>query len=233
MKKFILVMVFALLIALFIAFNYLIWDRESNLAEIKNLQTINASYDASISVQKREINSLEEEVSSLRERIRQLEQENEQLLKDKDLAVDAWNQAEASLRGKIDFINVIKEYTDIQFLANPVILWAEAINSGNFQEAYQIEYESLPAGERTVSLAAYTERMKVSVTQIEITDIRIDKLRGSGNGDIYLNIRFNVKLPEDVDIKNARFAEGENEMYVKVDYSKDKKAFIISSMNIY
>lgn len=52
MKRFFLVMVCAILIAVFIAFNYLLWDRESKLAEIKNLESVNASYSANISVQK-------------------------------------------------------------------------------------------------------------------------------------------------------------------------------------
>ena len=35
MKKFILVMVFVFITALFIAFNYLLWDRESKITDIK------------------------------------------------------------------------------------------------------------------------------------------------------------------------------------------------------
>ncbi len=232
MKKFILVMVFALLIALFIAFNYLIWDRESKLAEIKNLETVNASYDSSISVHKREINTLEEEVGGLRDQIEKLQQEKAQLQKEREQAASDRNHTEELLRDRIDFINILKEQADIQFFAKPVTMWAEAVNNGSFEEAYSIEYEGLQAKDRTVSLSAYIEQMKASVTKIEIVDIKVDKLRGSGNGDIYLDIRFNVKLVENADVLNSRFTDGENEMYVKVDYSKAKKAFIISSMNI-
>ena len=233
MKKFILVMVSALLIALFIAFNYLLWDRESKLAEIKNLESINASYSASVSVNKREISSLEEEIKSLNNQIGQYKDEIDKLLQERDQAISDRLQEEATLKAKVDFINVLKEHTDIQVLSRPVVLWAEAVNNGSFDEAFDIEYEGVPPRERTVSLSTYVEQMKATVERIEINEIKVDRLRGYGTGDIYLNVRFSVRLVEDADISSSRFSDGENEMYVKLDYSKDKKAFIISSMNIY
>ncbi len=233
MKKFILVMVSALLIALFIAFNYLLWDRESKLAEIRNLESVNASYSASVSVHKREINTLEEEVKSLNNQITQYRDEIDKLLQERDQAISDRLQEKATLKAKVDFINVLKEHTDIQVLSRPVVLWAEAVNNGSFDEAFDIEYEGVPPRERTVSLSTYVEQMKATVERIEINEIKVDRLRGYGTGDIYLNVRFSVRLVEDADISSSRFSDGENEMYVKLDYSKDKKAFIISSMNIY
>ena len=233
MKKFILVMVSALLIALFIAFNYLLWDRESKLAEIRNLESVNASYSASVSVHKREINTLEEEVKSLNNQITQYRDEIDKLLQERDQAISDRLQEEATLKAKVDFINVLKEHTDIQVLSRPVVLWAEAVNNGSFDEAFDIEYEGVLPRERTVSLRTYVEQMKATVERIEINEIKVDRLRGYGTGDIYLNVRFSVRLVEDADISSSRFSDGENEMYVKLDYSKDKKAFIISSMNIY
>ena len=233
MKKFILVMVFFLLIALFIAFNYLLWDRESKLAEIKNLESINASYSASVSVNKREISSLEEEIKSLNNQIGQYKDEIDRLQKEKEQAISDRVQGEAITREKIDLINALKEQTDIQFLSEPIILWAEALNNASFDEAYSIEYEGVPLKERAVSLSAYVEQMKSTVEKIEITEIKVDKLRGYGNGEIFLNVSFNVVLAENADPEASRFGDGENQMYVKVDYSKSKRAFIISSMTVY
>ena len=233
MKKFILVIVFALLIALFIAFNYLLWDRESKLAEIKNLESVNASYSAIVSVHKREISTLEEEVNSLNNQITQHKAEIDRLQKERDQAISDKVQGDTALKEKIDYINILKENADIEFLGQPVILWAEALNRGSFDEAFSIEYEGVPQKERTVSLSTYVEQMKSTVEEVEITGIKVDRLRGYGNGDIYLNVSFNARLVEDADTSVSRFTEGKNEMYVKVIYSKDKKAFVISSMNIY
>ncbi len=230
MKKFILVMVFVLLIAMFIAFNYLLWDRESKVAEIKNLQSVNVSNDASISAQKREIASLADEVSNLKDRIEQLEKDKEQLQKEKETLSSEVERTEASLRDRIDFINILKEHSDIEVLSQPIVSWAEALSQGNFEEAYNIEYAAVPEKDRTVKLSAYIDQMTSSVSKVEITDVKLDKLRGAGNGEIYLFVKYNVKLVENADTANLKFSDGENEMYVKVDYSKDKKAFIISSM---
>jgi len=233
MKKFILVMVFAVLIALFIAFNYLVWDRENKLAEIRNLESVNESYDASISVHKREVSSLEAEVNSLKEQIEKLESEKAQLQKERDIAVADKDQTEETLRERINFINALKEHIDTESLAQPVRSWAEAVNNGDFEQAYYIEYEGVAVKDRTVSLSTYVEEMKASVSKIEITDIKVDKLRGSGYGDIYLDVTCNVRLADNADTLKSRFSEGENEIYVKVDYSRDNKTFIISSMNIF
>ena len=91
----------------------------------------------------------------------------------------------------------------------------------------------MPLKERAVSLSAYVEQMKSTVEKIEITEIKVDKLRGYGNGEIFLNVSFNVVLAENADPEASRFGDGENQMYVKVDYSKSKRAFIISSMTVY
>lgn len=230
MKKFILVMVFVLLLALFIAFNYLLWDRESKTAEIKNLVSVNSSNDASISAQKREIAALVDEVSGLKDQIEQLERSNNQLQKDKETADAAIEQNEATLRERTDFINILKEHTDIGTLSKPIVSWAEALTQGNFEDAYNIEYAGVPEKDRPVKLSAYIDQMTSAVSKVEITEVKLDKLRGAGNGEIYLFVKFTVKLAENAETHQLKFSDGENEMYVKVDYSKEEKAFIIASM---
>ncbi len=230
MKKFILVMVFVLLIALFIAFNYLLWDRESKAAEIKNLLSVSTSNDASISAQKREISALVDEVSGLKDQIEQLEKDKQQLQKEKEAASVEFERAESNLRDRIDFINILKEHSNIESLSKPIIAWAEALTQGNFEDAYDIEYAAVPEKDRSVKLNAYIDQMTSAVSRVEITEVKLDKLRGAGNGEIYLFVKYNVKLVENAETANLKFSDGENEMYVKIDYSKEKKSFIISSM---
>lgn len=231
MKKFILVMVFILLTALFIAFNYLLWDRESKAAEIKSLENTNVSHNASISAQKREIDSLAEEVGSLSDQISQLENEKNQLIDEKNLLAADRDETKAALQERIEFINILKQYADINALSEPVKKWAEALNQGNYEEAYRLEYAGIPAKDRAVSISAYVEEMKSAIRKIEITDVKVDKLRGTGNGDIYLDVRLNVKLAEEADKDSSRFSEGDNDAYIRIDYSADKKEFVIYAIN--
>lgn len=231
MKKFILVMVFVFITALFIAFNYLLWDRESKITDIKNLEYTNASYNANISAQKREINALEEEVAGLSDQIDQLRNEKRQLNDEKDGLSADLNKKEEELKERISFINIIKQHVSIDIISKPVVKWVEALNSGNFEEAYTLEYAGISAKDSPVSLDVYVEDVKDTIKKIEITDIKIDKLRGAGNGEIYLDVRLNVKLAEGVDAGAARFTEGENEIYIRIDYSSEKKEFVISALN--
>ncbi|MGI6667971.1 MAG: hypothetical protein ACOX4M_00480 [Acetivibrionales bacterium] len=232
MKKFILVMVFVFIGALFIAFNYLLWDRESKIAEIKNLEYTNASNSASISAQKREINALEDEVSGLSEQIDRLKNEKRQLEDEKSELIADLDEKEEELRERINFINAVKQHVNIDVISQPVVKWAEALNHGNFEEAYELEYGSVPAKDRPVSLDAYIESMIDTLKKVSITDIKVDKLRGAGNGEIYLAVKLDVRLAEGVDDKSSRFSGGENEIYIRIDYSGAKKDFVISALNI-
>ncbi len=231
MKKLILIMVFMLLTALFIAFNYLLWDRESREKELKNLEYANASNNASISAQKREISSLEEENGNLNEKIEQLQNERNQLIEDKAAIASERDQSNTALQEKINFINTLKQYADIKTLSEPLTKWAEALNQGKYEEAYVLEYAGALQQNNAVSLDEYTNEMKNTVKKIEITEVKLDKLRGAGNGEIYLEARLNVKLAEGADKASPRFTEGINVKYIKLDYSYEKRTFIITSIN--
>jgi cell division protein FtsB len=231
MKKFILVMVFVLLAALFVAFNYLLWDRESKVTELKDLENANAGNNAMINSQKREIENLVEENKNLNNRIDELDKENKQLAQDNsNIKSDRDNKA-ALLDERIKFINSLKQIVDLKSLTEPLAKWADAINQGNYEEAYAVEYAGMPLKDRTVDLGSYSEDMKKTVRRIEIIDVKIDPIRGSGDGNLYLDLKLSVKLAEGADMSVSRFVEGENSAYVKFDYSADQKAFVISGIN--
>ncbi len=231
MKKFILVMVFVLLAALFVAFNYLLWDRESKLTELKELENTNAGNNAMINSQKREIENLVEENNNLNSRIDQLDKDNKQLAQDNSgIKSDRDNKA-AALDEKIKFINSLKQIVDIKVLTEPLTKWADAINQGSYEEAFAVEYAGVAPKDRTVNLDTYSRDMKKTVRRIEIIDVKLDPIRGSGDGDLYLDVKLSVKLAEDADMSVSRFVEGENSVYVRFDYSTDQKAFVISGIN--
>lgn len=230
MKKFILVMVFVLLTALFIAFNYLLWDRESKITELKNLEHEKASLNASINAQKREINILEQEVSSLRDQLDKKDDETSRLVYEKNELNTDLKKTKETLQGRIDFINVLKQHVDISTFSEPVVKWVEAVNQGNYEEAYDLEYEGVDVQDRPISLVAYADQFKDTINRIDIAEIKLDKLRGFVAGEVYLDVSLNVKLAETPKQKFPRFTQGENEIYIKIDYSQTKKKFIISDI---
>lgn len=233
MKKLVLVMVFVLLTAVFIAFNYLLWERESSQQTLKDLTYQNTNYKTDISTKTREIESLGNEINDLGNKITQLENEKAQLVQDKNGIVDQKNNSDAALRDKIDYFNTIKQYVDINIVSEPLTLWVDALNQGKYDAAYELEYAAVPSSNRSVTLDAYTEEMQKNIKKIEINEIKIDKLRGSGDGEIYLQVRLTVKLAETADKNNSRFSEGINERYIKIGYSTEKKTFVMLSISTY
>ena len=231
MKKLILVMVFVLLTAFFVAFNYLLWEREDTETKLKNLENANAGNNASISAQKREIDSLEERNTRLEDEIKSLGEEKERILTEKQALSEEKDKINRTLQERIKFINAVKQYVDIKVLSEPVTKWAEAVNQGKYKEAYELEFEGTAEDDRTTSQEEYAEGMKNTVRKIEINEVKLDKLRGAGEGEIFLEVRMNVKLADSNGKKLAAYTDGINEKYVKIDYSYEKKAFIISSIS--
>ena len=230
MKKLILVMVFVLLTALFIAFNYLLWEREDREKELRNLEYANVSNNASISAQKREIDSLEEEIGSLEDEMKSLEKERERNLVEKQSLAAEKDKINENLQDRIKFINAITKYIDIKTLSEPLTKWVEAVNQGRYEDAYNLEYEGIKLQGRPVSLEKYTEEMKKTIRKIEIVEVKLDKLRGAGNGEIFLEAKLNVKLTEDSDTDSTLYKDGINNKYVNIGYSYEKNAFFILSI---
>jgi len=231
MKKLILGMVFVLLTAFFIGFNYLLWERENNLNKLRNLENQNASNSASINAYKREIENLEEKNESLEEEVDKLKDELQRSQLEKQVLSEEKNVINQTLQERIRFINGIKQHIDLKILSEPLLQWAEAINQGKYNEAYELEFEGTLEQDRKLSLEEYTELMKNNVRKIEIADVMLDRYKGTGNGDIYLEVKMNVKLADEANKKQISYTDGINNKYVKLDYSSEKKAFIISSIN--
>lgn len=232
MKKLILVMVFVLLTALFIAFNYLLWERESRENDLKSLQNLNASNSASINAQKREIENLNEENKSQREKIDQLGNEKDQLSQE-IVSLQSQNEnSNAALQERINFINTLKQYADIKALSEPVTRWVEALNQGKYEDAYTIEFAGTPLKDRRITLAAYSDQIKNTIRKIELTEIKVDKIRGADKGDIYLEVQISIKLAEAANAATARFKEGMNNLYVKIGYSDEDKAFKMTEITV-
>jgi septal ring factor EnvC (AmiA/AmiB activator) len=231
MKKLVLAMVFVLLSALFIAFNYLLWDRESREKELRDLEVVNATNNSSINAQTRQIDRLEKEITSLNNKIDQLELDKEQLGRDKSDLTTEKTESEIVMQQKIIFINALKQAVDIKTFSEPVTKWANALNQGKYEEAYELEYAAVPLADRDISLSEYKAKMKKNLHKIEIAEIKLDGLKGSDTGEIFLKVKLAAKLAPGADKTGGDFTEGINEKAFKIDYSADKKTFIIASIS--
>ncbi len=227
MKKLVLIMVFVLLMALFIAFNYLLWDRESKVNELKSLEYNNASYLADITSQSRDIKRLENENNEYISDISKLEKEKEQLAQ-KNLQLESDKNQETGKTGhKIDIINILKQSVDIKLFGAVVEKWVEAVSTGNYPEAYRLEYDKASLQSKQPSLEDYTNALKSNVKSIKLKELILEKEQGKAEGEIILKAALEVKLTEKPEQDFTRFADGLNEMKFKLDYDAALNEFYI------
>lgn len=230
MKKLVLIMVFVLLMALFIAFNYLLWDRESKIKELGNIKDSYNSISADITMQNRDIKRLENEANKYVADISELEKEKERLEK-RNLELENDKTLEVQkTRHKIDIINILKENVDIKLFEAPVNKWADAVDTGNYGEAYRLEYEKASLQSRQTSLEDYSNVFKKNVKSLKIKEVIIDKDVGKADGEIALKVTLEVKLTEKPEQDFKRFIEGLNEIKVGLDYDVILNEFFITNI---
>jgi hypothetical protein len=231
MKKLVLSMVSILLMALFIAFNYLLWDRENRVKELKDLELSNASNSAAMSQQNREIKSLEDENNTLHLRINELQNEQDQLTKSNDALAKDKDSLNRKMSLKTDLVNVLKKISDIKVLEQPVKKWLDAINAGEYDKAYEYEYTSLNSVGNPPGVITYGENLKSTVKSISLKSISVDANRGSMEGDIVLDVELDVKLVDNSVSKD--FKEGLNEKFIKLTYDYTLQEFTILQITDY
>lgn len=231
MKKLVLAMVSILLMALFIAFNYLLWDRENRVKEMNKLELENAGNNTTMSSQLREIKSLEEDNNSLQIKISQLQEEQSRLNRSIDTLNKDAKDLESRLSSKTDMLNVLKGIGDIKVFEQPVKAWVEAINAGEYDKAYEYEFASIAANGTPPGALQYAENLKNTVKSISLKSAKIDEDRGKGEGEIYLDVELDVKLVNKDAPKG--FTEGVNQRVVKLGYDASKKEFTIAQITVY
>lgn len=225
MKKLVLAMVFILLMALFIAFNYLLWDRENRVKELEDLKLANADNSVNMSLQGREIKNLEEENNTLQLKVNQLESEKEQLTASKNNLSSEKDQLNSIISGKNDLLNALKQISDLKELEKPVEKWVDAINTGDYSTAYGLEYKSLATGGNPPGITVYSENLKNNIKSISLKSVKLDTSRGTDNGEIVLNAELEVRLPEKAD--SQTWKDGLNEKFIQIGYDTTVKQFII------
>lgn len=231
MKKLVLAMVFILLMALFIAFNYLLWDRDSREKDIKNLEYANANNTANINAQSREIKSLEDENSKLQASISDIQMEKDQLLNSKNQIATEKENVSLTLAHKIEIINALKQSCDIKVLETPVRKWADSINEGTYNIAYDLEYDFLLSQNKSTSFADYSDNLRNTVKSINIKSTKLITEAGMDAGEIDISATLDVKLVENADTNISRFINGLNDLYFKLDYNANRQEFVILNIS--
>ncbi len=230
MKKLVLFMVFVLLMTLFIAFNYLLWDRDSKIKEMTNLQSLNAGKSISLDAQDREIEKLEKDKESLQSTIEALENEKKQMMTEINQLTSEKGIINRELINKIDLLNILRKTADLEEFSTPVRQWVDAVNAGEYEAAYNLEFSSALFNEDTVTSQEYSNNLKTTVKSIKFKSYRLDEEKGLSEGDIYLIVTLEVELLPDADPDLSKYRDGLNDITVRIDYNSELNRYFIGDI---
>lgn len=222
MKKFILIIVFLFLIAILISFNYLLWDREKQLA---SFQGISDSKNLTIETLSEKMNNLDMLNKELNKKVETLTDENA-TLRDNFSTLNTENidlKKEVAL--KTDLIIGFKKYINVAPMDAVIKKWVDFINSKNYKGAQALTSENskdLTINDAEKFKEAYQGEIKA--IRIKTLDLFTEMSDDEHLGKIQLKVVFEVDKPDSTDdnkdkIPQELFKSGQNEKYITMAFN--------------
>ncbi|MDF2986050.1 MAG: hypothetical protein K0R50_1560 [Eubacterium sp.] len=234
MKKFIIVIIFVFLIAILISFNYLLWDREKQLENFKDLSN---AKNLSIDTLGEKIDNLDKLNKELNARIDTLTSENTDM-KDNISSLNNENQQiKLEIASKNQLIEMLKSNLNMEPFESVIKKWVDAVNSKNYQSAI-----ALISKNSKDEILNNEENLK-STCQSEIKAIRLKstKLFTEIADEEHLSkIQFKVILevdkPEVTDqnkenVTDLLYKSGENEKYITMEFDAGAKEWRVLELS--
>ena len=233
MKKLVLVMICALLIVVFIALNYLLWDRENKVKDIETLESSQASSSASINALGREIKKLEDDAKLLKDRIEELEKEKEQIQSEKVDIIQDKLSAEAIAAHKTQVARKLAQIADLKTVDAPIRSFFESLDAGGYEAAYELVRKQMVNQNERISLEDFSDSYKKTVKSIKIKSIELypQEVPGEESRDMVFKVVLEVKAADESAGTQGLFTEGENERYIGVDYNPMIDEWVIASIS--
>ncbi len=229
MKKFIIVVVFIFLIAILISFNYLLWDREKQLA---NYQDLSNAKNLSIDTLGEKINNLDKQNKELTERIANLEKENADLKVESFKLESENHEVKQTLEAKDKLIAMFKGYIDTEPMESVIKKWAEAVNSKNYKAAQNHIIKT-----STDEILNNEEKFKQTYqNELKTLTIKSSKLYTELDDDEHLTkiqfqVVFEVSKPETSEKQEVIFKSGENTKYITMEFDAQAGEWCISELS--
>lgn len=233
MKKLSLILFCTLLLLFFIAFNYLLWERQSREKDMESLRNLNVENSSKVYTYERQVSALREKndelnaaKTELEEQINRLSVEKVQLDKEKqDTAED--------LERKERVVDKLKQQVDLNILEEPIKKWVEFINKGDYDSAYQLQYGHFISKDEELDSEAFSSLFEDVVKSVSIKSIElfINEESPESSGNIIFAVILNIEKQEAVDKAADYFRQGENTRYFTIDYDFKQDIWVITSID--
>ncbi|MCX7842970.1 MAG: hypothetical protein N2489_07845 [Clostridia bacterium] len=230
MKKLVLILVSAVIMTVFIAFNYLLWDREN---KIRSFEYINDSKNDSINTLRKQLDDYEKGNNVLKERIIELEEINKRLqAKNTELDREK-SKTEKLLERRNDTIAGLLPKTDLKPMEDVIRKWVNSIDNEKYDDAYSLQFRHASTMEEPMSYSDFTQNYIKGIKSITLKSIKLntEDLPSDKKGSIIFKVGLDVKRTEEAGSKE--FVEGTNERYFLITFDKQKKEWVIGGIYKY
>ncbi|MDF2522658.1 MAG: hypothetical protein K0R31_299 [Clostridiales bacterium] len=219
MKKLILVIISALIMTVFIAFNYLLWDREKIVG-------LDADKMASIDALSRQIRNIDEENKLIRQKsqdqdesIRSLQEKLNQTAAERGV----FSNKVAMQEGAIAYL---KQSANLKPLEDIVKKWVDSVNNGRYDIAYGLHSRQFIKQDINEFTSIYKKAVKsVSLKTLIFT---IDGIPEDRKGEIVFKAVLEVKKNENSG--NTPFVEGNNERFFSLGWDQYSRGWVITDI---
>jgi chromosome segregation ATPase len=233
MKKLVLVIICSLMLILLIAFNYLLWDRETQKKSIQTLESSKASNDALISGLYKQRQELESENSDLKEQL----DEVQKFLEDSKETNNDIQKENGELKSTVTDmgrkIDILKKQVGTETIKQQLDKWAECINNHEYEKAYEVEKQSASAAE-LMSADEYESFYEGFLEKIEIEAVRYLPEDIVRTNTISFEVEFNITFLENYEgesTEHYKFTRGINRRIVSVDFDDENETWIITNIS--
>ncbi len=229
MKKLILVMVCIIVLAIFIALNYLLWDRDN---KIQSFQDLNSSKSVSIDALTDKIKNLDETVRQLNSTVDSLESKNKELFNSNTELDSDKTKLQSQIQNLNAAISRLKLSANLDVLQNNIRKWTESLEKGQYDVSYRLmDTESINI-DAFKSMDGFSGYFKNNIKSISIKSIKlaIDEIPADKAGNIIYKIVFDIKKTDNADATDQFFTEGQSTMYMTIGFNIKKNNWVITAM---
>lgn len=239
MKKFVLIMVSTLVMIIFIAFNYLLWERDGREKDIRTLQTSNENNSATINALGRDIKNLEADNKDMAQENDDMEKLLEAVRADNTRLRDENINMGDELSERKRLVDQLKQDVDTSIINAPIRKWADSIDKAEYETAFDLQYGYFViAPEGSPGLGDFTDFYKKYVKSMNIKSIglKLKDVPASMAGMIIFEAVVDIELSEgQITVTDKyidlRYAEGPNEFYFTITYDEVHKKWVIGSIS--
>ncbi|MCX7708872.1 MAG: hypothetical protein N2484_03385 [Clostridia bacterium] len=227
MKKLVLMLVSAVILTVFIAFNYLLWDREN---KIKNFEYINDTKNSSIDALRREIDVAKEDSNQLKSKITELEELNKRSQSKISQQEKEISQIENDLNQRNDLVSRLLQQADVKPMEEVIRKWIEGIDKGQYEVAYELQYNHSSSVTPRPSFEDFSSSYKRSIKSLKFKSAKpyIEELPPDKKGRVVFKAVMDVKKVEP-NVKSD-FNEGTSEKFFILIFDKQKSEWVIADI---